>query len=779
MEAELYAHSTRKPSRHDWEPLSYHLHEVGGLAEQFATVFGWRTAARAMGLLHDIGKTSAAYQAYISQAREDGRKGPDHSTAGAREALDLYPQAGRLLAYGIAGHHAGLADFNELERRTKRKDLEPYDGWRQHAGNLPSQAELAPSRGLRRNAHAGFSEAFLIRMLFSCLVDADFLATERFYARVDGREPERGAIETMEEQQAWLAGLQAALATHMADKRATAPDTELNRLRAEVLDHAVAKASMEPGLFTLTVPTGGGKTLTSLTFALEHARRHGLRRVIYVIPYTSIIEQTAEVFRQALGSQDDVLEHHASFDWEPKKTSEEVADSEGPSGLVKLRKAAENWAAPVVVTTAVQFFESLYARRTSSCRKLHNIAGSVVVLDEAQTLPLHLLRPCMAALNELAANYRTSIVLCTATQPALRVCDGFKDENLPARAPRQKVGFDIDDARELAPEPARLYAALKRVAVEHLPGETEDATILARFAERPQMLCIVNTRAHARELYDALRTRKGDDEGIFHLTTLMCPVHRRAVLERVKARLKADETVRLVATSLIEAGVDVDFPEVWRAVAGLDQIAQAAGRCNREGKLGSSGGRTVVFEPAGRKPSRDVRVNVECAEAVFRAGLDLLSLEGVKRYFDQLYWRRGADGMDAATLEKERWPILRAIAERRDGTFAFEKIAAAFRMIDDVQETVIVPFDERAEALLAKIAGADRPTTTDLRKLQPYAVSIPKKAQGEWLAAGVLRPVHPRLGDALLCFENRAHYREDTGVDLREPERRDPESNLI
>lgn len=760
-----YAHSLPDQPPERWEPLALHLREVGSLAEEHAKPFGRGVAARLAGLLHDIGKTSPEFQAYIAAQREDGARGPDHSTAGAIEAERLYgPQFGRLLAFAIAGHHAGLADYPDLKRRQEKSDLPSYVGWREHAGALPGAAELQGPPGVRPNAHAGFSHAFLTRMLFSCLVDADFLATERFYT---GEDRERFSD---------LATLQARLTAFLDGKRRD--DTDLNRLRTEVLEHAIGKAALDPGLFTLTVPTGGGKTLTSLAFALEHARRHGLRRVIYVIPYTSIIEQTADVFREALGSEHDVLEHHATFDWEaPRNVTE--ADSEGPSGLAKLKKAAENWAAPVVVTTAVQFFESLFARRTSQCRKLHNIAGSVVVLDEAQTLPLHLLRPCMAALNELAANYRTSVLLCTATQPALRTCDGFRDENRAPKAAAQKVGFDIDDSRELAPDPARLYERLKRVEVVRLPGETDDATILARFAEQPRMLCIVNTRAHARELYDALKAQTGEVEGVYHLTTLMCPVHRRAVLATVKARLKAGEPVRLVATSLIEAGVDVDFPEVWRAVAGLDQIAQAAGRCNREGLLGLSRGRVVVFTPAGRTAAPDVRTNVECAEAVFRAGLDPLSLEGVKAYFDQLYWRRGPEAMDAPRLDGARWPILQAIRERRDLTFDFEKIAAAFRMIDDVQETVIVPFDEAAEALLARIAQAERPTATDLRKLQQYAVSIPRKAHGDWLAAGVLRPVHARLGDALLRFDDRAHYRKDTGVDLQEPERRDAAINVI
>lgn len=760
----MFAHSTADSSRIGWEPLAKHLHDVAERAVRFAPP-AWHGLALAAGQLHDIGKMSAAYQAYIAAPRQAGRKGPDHSSAGAREAERLYgPQLGRAIAFTIAGHHAGLPDFLDLDRRVREKTLENYAGWEVEVGEPPAKATLAPAGAHTPNAHAGFGEAFLIRMVFSCLVDADYLATEQFYEGV-----ERAPLTD-------LATLQARLTAHL--DAMPREGSALDRLRTRIRDHAVERAELSPGLFTLTVPTGGGKTLTSLAFALAHARRHGLRRVIYVIPYTSIIEQTAAVFREALGTTTDVLEHHASFDWEPERGSVEAADDEGTAGLAKLRRAAENWDAPVVVTTAVQFFESLFAARPSRCRKLHNIAASVVVLDEAQTLPLRLLRPCMAALNELAANYQTSVVLCTATQPALRACDGFADtDRKPGEAPG-KVGFAIDGTRELAPDPANLFVALKRVEVVRRAGKTEDADIVARFAEQPRMLCIVNARRHARDLFDLLRACPRTAGGARHLTTLMCPAHRRAVLADVRARLDAGLPVRLVATSLIEAGVDVDFPEVWRAVAGLDSIAQAAGRCNREARL--ERGRTVVFDPAEGAVPHDLRPLIECAESVFRDGLDPLSLEGVRRYFQEVYWRRGAEAMDAATLDGAPWPILASLHERaRRWEFMFETTARVFQVINEAQETVIVPYNGMAEAVLARVRAMPRPTAADLRKLQQYAVAIPKRERDAWLAAGVLRPVNSALGPALLRFDDRAHYRHDTGVDLREPERRDTTANLM
>jgi CRISPR-associated endonuclease/helicase Cas3 len=583
----MFAHSLEGRPAGEWEPLAHHLSAVGERAARFAAAFGCAEVARISGRLHDIGKCSAAFQAYIATPRDGsagGRRGPDHSTAGAREAMAAYPGVlGRLLAFGIAGHHAGLADAKELDRRLDENyACEPYGGWEVHSGALPVAALLVPTRKVAHSKHEGFTQAFLTRMLFSCLVDADFLETEAFYARARSEPVERGGHTS-------LLVLRERLQRHMAATTAAAVASPVNALRARVLDHAVRKASLAPGLFTLTVPTGGGKTLASLSFALEHAARHGMDRVVYVIPYTSIIEQTADVFRKALDTQDDVLEHHASFDWERAAGAKDDvggADDEGPSGIEKLWRAAENWDVPIVVTTAVQFFESLFANRPSRCRKLHNLARSVIVLDEAQTLPLHLLRPCMAALDELCRNYGASVVLCTATQPALREKDCFKG------------GFKIDDDRELAPDPRALYTELRRVSVEILAEITTDTAIAARFAGQPRMLCIVNSRAHARTLFAAVR----DLPGATHLTTLMCPRHRQLVLQEVKARLKDHAPVRLVATSLIEAGVDVDFPEVWRAVAGLDSIAQAAGRCNREGLLQL--GRAVVFTPAEAKSPR-------------------------------------------------------------------------------------------------------------------------------------------------------------------------------
>jgi CRISPR-associated endonuclease/helicase Cas3 len=745
-----FAHSRPGEATDTWELLTDHLNAVAERAAEFANAFGWSEAARLSGGLHDIGKLAPEFQSYIRNKRNSGG---DHSIAGALIALQHYgPQSplAKIIATAIASHHSGLPDHESLDARLASA-VEPV-GWPQLIGALPPFQQLAPTQpsgGPGR--HPGFSQHFLTRMLFSSLVDADYLETERFY---DG-EVLRGGHTN-------LNALRERLQRFMENKGAAAETSPLNVLRQEIHHHALAKAALPPGLFTLTVPTGGGKTLTSLSFALDHAVRHDLRRIIYVIPYTSIIEQTASVFRKALATESDILEHHASFDWE------KIAQDRTPDdidGLAKLRRAAENWDAPVIVTTAVQFFESLFANRSSRCRKLHNIADSVVILDEAQTLPVRFLLPCLAVLDELARNYRTSIVFCTATQPAIKMSDGFK------------CGLDIDKEHELAPDPERLYTALKRVTVERR-GATSDEEIAARFGEAPQMLCIVNSRRHAQDIFGAIRALPG----AVHLTTLMCPRHRRMVLDDIRVRLSRHEPVRLVATSLIEAGVDIDFPEVWRAATGLESIAQAAGRCNREGKLAT--GRVVVFEPAEQKPEHEIAQRWQAADAAWRKDGDVLGLEAVRHYFQEFYWTKGEDALDAAIVS-ERPGILKAISERAARLeFPFASIAEAFRLIDERMETVIVPWksdqaDTDAAELLQRIAAMDKPLRDDLRRLQQYTVPIPYAVRDTWLGAGVLRPVHAKLGEALLRFGDLAHYDHQTGVDITKNTYRLPLTNVI
>ncbi len=721
-----------------WEPLDVHLCAVAAQAGCFAESLGLSRWAEAAGLLHDIGKASNAFQAYIRGALLK----VDHSTAGAREAVKRYgPQCGKLLAFTIAGHHAGLADGGDLAIRLK-KSLEPYDGWEGETGMLPEMKELALPADFQKNPHyPGFHLAFLTRIIFSCLVDADFLQTEAFYASARGKSVSRSGYRKLPRLRDSLRGYMESI-----DRRSA---TNLNQQRTRILEHAMGKTALPPGLFTMTVPTGGGKTLASLSFALTHAIIHDLRRLIYVAPYTSIIEQTAQVFREALDTDEDILEHHSNFDFEPTGPETGEADADGRN---RLRLATENWDAPIVVTTAVQFFESLFAARTGRCRKLHNIASSVIILDEVQTMPVGLLRPCMAALDELARNYRTSIVLCTATQPALRIMDGA----LPLNKLNQPQGFDIGPERELAPDPAGLYAALRRVRVEVLPAPVHDETIAARFRDQPQMLCIVNSRGHAKTLFELIR----DQKGARHLTTLMCPVHRRAVLTSIKTDLRADRPVRLVATSLVEAGVDFSFPEVWRAETGLDSIAQAAGRCNREREI--EFGRLVVFAPADHKLPWQFKANRNAAQFALKMD-DPLGLAAISRYFEELYFNRGYAALD--NVEIDGLPgIMPAIG--RAGTrldFPFASIAANFRMIDETMRPVIIPYDPEARRALAALRHADVPPVWALRLLQRYTVTIPETAWRK-LVGIAIQAVNARFGDRFMELVNPALYDEETGL---------------
>lgn len=729
-EYKFYAHSTTRADRVDWQGLADHLRAVGDLAAQFARPFGGVEMARAAGLLHDLGKYTREFQRRIS-----GENIPaEHSTHGAQVAVARYGrQLGMMLAYVVAGHHAGLAngaipgERTALSGRLTSGDLpELLDDWQQEVA-LPAQLVppmLVPHVDPQR---AFFQLGFCTRMLFSCLVDADFLDTEAFYDRAEGRTSKR-------RPGAELTALRSALDEYLGRFRA---DSEVNRLRAQILAHVRGQAELATGQFSLTVPTGGGKTLASLAFALDHAIRHGLQRIIYVIPFTSIVEQNAAVFRQALGQlgESAVLEHHSAFEDETLK---------GRSARDKLKLAMENWDVPIIVTTAVQFFESLFAARTSRCRKLHNIAGSVVILDEAQTLPLKLLRPCVAAIDELTLNYRTTVVLCTATQPALQANDAD-----PARS----FAGGLRHVRELAPDPTQLYRRLERVRVCHA-GSLGDQALAERMRQREQVLCIVNNRRHARALFDAI----ADQPGARHLTTLMCAAHRRLVLDEVRDALKRGGPCRLVSTSLIEAGVDVDFPHVLRAEAGLDSIAQAAGRCNREGRRAFADSEVHIFAAEGWASPPELRQYAQAMRAILRQHSDdPLGLDAIDAYFRELYWQRGAQALD-------EHDILGLFRDGRWDGMPFEIVADKFRMIDSRQRPLIIPFDPRARDNLARLAFAEYPGEL-ARRLQPYTVQLPHYVFDELYKAGAIQAVNSqRMGQQFMMLVNEDLYDRRFGL---------------
>ena len=720
-----YAHSAQDelsnllPYEH-WQTLQSHSVNVGEMASEFAQVFGAQEIACQTGQLHDLGKYSEAFN-----HRLHGGPSVDHATAGAKIAVERWGNVlGKLMAFCIAGHHAGLANGNgEGDNRHTLKDrlalqfgadIPALDNLWQQEIKLPETLSAPP---LKADAHHPFfSYAFFTRMLYSCLVDADYLDTEAFYLNLENNAVERGGYPDLNALQRnfnqFINYFRRRIAQAPEQTEAEKRNAALNRLRSEILDHAVEQAAQPQGLFTLTVPTGGGKTFTSMSFALEHAKRHGMRRVIYVIPFTSIIEQNAAEFRKAFGElgEQAVLEHHSTFD-DGKLQNEATKD--------KLRLASENWDVPIVVTTAVQFFESLFADRSSRCRKLHNIAGSVIILDEAQMLPLNLLLPIMQAIKELSQNYRCSVVMCTATQPAVQAENGFYR------------GFE--NVREIAPKPTALFDKLRRTTVQHI-GKQTDADLLAKLGEHPQMLVIVNNRRHARSLYDQAKHL----EGTFHLTTLMCAKHRSQKLDEIRGRLKSGEPCRVIATSLIEAGVDVDFPLVMRAEAGLDSVAQAAGRCNREGKRPSENSFVWIFTP---EEQWKAPPELAAQAAVMRLTADsfsddLLSTQAVAAYFAELYQLKGSE-LDNKKILKMHNDTGQSL------DFPFQTIADKFRMIESHMQPLIIPFDGEAENLISSLHHADHIGGL-LRKLQLYTVQIPKNALAALYKAGRIEPINEK-----------------------------------
>lgn len=735
-----YAHTLPPPrTRDDWEPLYDHLRRVAEGdacaltgAAAFAAPFGGQEWARLLGWWHDLGKYSAAFQQYLSSVTgpgsdPDGHRAEivgrvDHSTAGAQHAASR-GEVGKLLAYCIAGHHAGLPDnhggdsslFARLNKVIGSFADAPADLL---SLPLPAPPRLTPAADQRRGA---FAIAFFTRMLFSCLVDADFLATEWFMDR------DRAALRPS--SAALPADLLKRLDACLEEKQRTALPTTVNQMRDSVLAACRNKAAAPPGFFSLNVPTGGGKTLSSLAFALAHANAHQLRRVVYAIPFTSIIEQTGDVFRDAMGDlAAEVLEHHSNLEPDdPRRQSE------------RSRLAAENFDGPLVVTTNVQLFESLFGSRTSRCRKLHRLARSVIVLDEAQTLPPNLLAPTLAALSELVRNYGSTVVLCTATQPAVERSDAFP--------------IGVDGVVPIIDDPHRLHDSLRRTQVE-LAGALSDIQLAELLASETQVLCIVNSRRHASDLFVLL-----DDPAAFHLSANMCPRHRSDTLRLIRERLNGKGPCRVVSTQVIEAGVDVDFPCVFRAVAGLDSIAQAAGRCNREGQLRDGDGRrqlgrVVVFElgESEHRPPPFVRQAIgHFREIVPDHRGDLLAPAAIEAYFRLHYWQQGGEAGRGWDEGREKKSVMECFGGVSGEPLhhQFREAADRYQLIDDVQAPVIVPYGPVGERLLAELnAMPDPPDPAWLRgfdrRAQRYVVTVHDRQLAELLTNHVLMERHGR-----------------------------------
>jgi CRISPR-associated endonuclease/helicase Cas3 len=739
--AERYAHTLADSPSSDWEPLGAHLDKVAHSASTFAEAFGARQWGEVLGRCHDLGKLSEEFQLYLRNAgaasadagaeNEDPHGGRvDHSTFGARFVAEAVGKlSGQLLAFCIAGHHTGLPDEASADdathRSTLRHKLDPakYSIPEVAVPDVVVPTLTSPLRptALGR-AEVPFQLAFFTRMLFSCLIDADRVRTEEFC------DPElaleRSGLGARQGRPS-LDMLKGALDASLRQKQKKAEPTEVNRQRTIVLGHCRDAAHLLPGFFSLNVPTGGGKTLSSLAFALDHALKHILQRIVMAIPFTSIIEQTADVYRAALGplAEAGLVEHHINLQPRHDTRSNQFG--------------AENWDAPLIVTTNVQLLESLFAYRTTPCRKLHNLARSVIVLDEAQTIPVELLKPALAALRELVLNYGCSIVLCTATQPALE----------------RRADFEIglEAVRPIIPDAVPLFHVLKRVKVKRL-SKLPDGELALLLAKERAALCIVNTRSHVSRLYDQV-VEISESGDCFHLSTWMCGAHRRNVLKTIRERLVAKLPCRVVSTQLVEAGVDLDFPVVYRAEAGLDAIAQAAGRCNREGLLAL--GLTYVFEAEEKPPAGLLRAAADAGKEILPHYPDPLAPEAIEAYFRLLYWTQKSNWDKYNVMEK-----MKIDYARRRALLQFREVASAFRMIRDDQLPILVPYDPKAADLCNKLM-AGNVSSVPQRELQPYLVSVRKEAVREMNDRGFV--IEHESGVWLLL--NRSLYSGHKGLD--------------
>lgn len=717
--------------------LDDHLRGVARIAADFAADFGSRDWANSAGLWHDLGKYSSEFQRYIklvsgynpeAHVEIEGAPGRvDHSTAGAIHAVRQFDKHGRILAYLIAGHHAGLPDWHAAEIGGKALSIRLQQG--ELLERIPVQAipqdVLTQSKPASKVCGGENGFHLWVRMLFSCLVDADFLDTEAFMD--EGKTQARQQFPALAEMlPVFNRSMEAKIAQLIVEQSA---DTPVNRIRADVLAQCRKRAALPPGMFSLTVPTGGGKTLSSLAFALEHAKHHAKRRVIYAIPYTSIIEQTADVFRGIFG-KDDVVEHHSNFDVDRETT--------------RSRLAAENWDAPLIVTTNVQLFESLFAARTSRCRKLHNLVNSVIVLDEAQLLPPEFLQPILDTLNLLTTHYGVTVVLSTATQPALNtVKDSF------GRTTRK----GLNNVREIIADVDGLYADLERVEIQ-IPANfnqpTDWESLAAEICQHDSVLAIVNTRKDCRELWELM------PKGTLHLSALLCGAHRSVLIADIKARLKRGEPLRVISTQLVEAGVDLDFPMVYRALAGLDSIAQAAGRCNREGGLPGKG-KVVVFVPPKPAPRGLLRYGEDATKDVWHSRPKKpLARELFTRYFNLFLNKPSLDKLGIGDLLKCGAGL----------EVQFRTAAEKFRLIDDREtQAVFVRYNDDSEKWI-NLLRTRGPERWLMRKLQRHAVTIYRHDLNRLLQNGDIKTIenypdlYAQVGDTL--------YHKETGLLLAE-----------
>ncbi len=688
------------------QTIQEHLENVAKLASGFCKNYKIKDLdvqdyAYQAGMAHDIGKYSDVFQQKIRGKHEIMT---DHSTAGAKEMQKRRMPAG---AFAVAGHHGGIPNGwdttgSNLIQRIKNREIEEYSGYENEIRIKPVQEPaLEP-----------FEEGFFTRMLFSALVDGDFLDTEDF---MEQGNVERGGYESIDV-------LYKKITEYIKPWRKVKDKIpELNKIRTGILEQCLSAGNGQRGCYSLTVPTGGGKTISSLAFALKHAVQNGMERIIYVIPYTSIIEQNVEVFKKILGERN-VLAHYGNSLMDSGKQDNEIYE--------KHKLSTENWDAPVIVTTNVQFFESLYSNKVSKCRKLHNIAGSVIIFDEVQMIPLHAMIPCVKALQMLLKSYQVSAVLCTATQPALE---------------RWLKPYFV---KEICHNYTEIFQKLERTHIKKMGNVTEE-DLLQKVNEKGQVLIIVNTKAEAHKLYDML-----EEEGRYHLSTYMAPVDRKKILDIIHEKLAKGETCRVVSTSLIEAGVDIDFPAVFRENAGLDSIIQAAGRCNREGKRKTEDSIVWVFDL--EKVPRMLEKNVAITRETVEKYNVYDSPGAIKYYFKTL------QSLDKQQLDPCN--IVESFEKGLDGIkMPFKRIAEIFHMIESDTKMLIIPSDTKAchlvEKMQYKIDNREN-FKGIIQKLGIYSINLYENEYQNLLQEGSSY----EIADGIAVLQNLQMYSEDKGL---------------
>ena len=698
-----------------------HCKGVAELAASFAKEFGYEQWGYLLGLLHDRGKERRGFQQYIRQnsGYDDMARSVDphfHSAIGAivGHSLKGYDTV-YWISNPIAGHHRGLYDTDELEAKVLSEKI-PSDV----DGSIPDVKLPMPTIIPRPDE---FSQ--IERMLFSCLVDADRLDTERFMKR-ENYEKRGGGAD--------LQSLRECLNAFL-EKLGSKESSPINVIRRQIQEHCRNAAGLTPGFFELTVPTGGGKTIASVLWAIEHAIAHGKKRIVIAIPFTSIIVQTAAILRSIFGSEN-VLEHHSAVsESENDRTTDDLESNTGKAYDIQL--AAENWDAPIVVTTNVQLFESMFSNKPGACRKLHSLCNSVVVLDEVQCLPMSLLQPIMDAMKSYVKLFGTSFLFCTASQPVLygswKGCSGASFQ-----------GIDRKKIREIIPKEMALHDKMRRVRLEFDLKDEDYSTIAERISTIGKVLCIVNTRKTAYEIYSRLPESL---KGKYHLSRQMCQAHILDTLNEIKDRLSEGDDIAVVSTQLIEAGVDIDFPVVFRELAGLDSILQAAGRCNREGKSVSGTAHVFSLAEAGMATSLKEACYVMRDLIDVMPEADWFSADVMRKYYEHLYAR-------VSSYDKPE--IAEKLSKLKN--CEYEAASKAFKMIDDNGMDVIVNYGA-APSLIEELKNNGFSKALS-RKLGRYSVTINKPTFDEFRKVGLIEEVAPEV----YYIPLKDQYDKETGL---------------